>query len=97
MFGPPNDEAFGGHPLARRGLRPYSISEVRNSSWLELRIKMNRVHHRHSDSLFSDLRHFIFAFHDSTFECLAHDFTVSVFRGSMNAAVANMASMLAGS
>ena len=24
MFGPPNDEAFRGHPLADRGLRPYS-------------------------------------------------------------------------
>src|SRR5262252_3401585 len=22
MFGPPNDEAFGGHPLASRGLEP---------------------------------------------------------------------------
>src|SRR5262245_3693714 len=22
MFGPPNDEAFAGHPLAERGLRP---------------------------------------------------------------------------
>ena len=24
MFGPPNDEAFEGHPLAARGLRPYA-------------------------------------------------------------------------
>ena len=23
MFGPPNDEAFSGHPLAKRGLKPY--------------------------------------------------------------------------
>src|SRR5687768_2548117 len=23
MFGPPNDEAFSGHPLAARGLTPY--------------------------------------------------------------------------
>ncbi|MFZ0421744.1 MAG: hypothetical protein WAL80_02575 [Xanthobacteraceae bacterium] len=25
-FGAPNDEAFAGHPLARRGLRPYSAA-----------------------------------------------------------------------
>lgn len=97
MFGPPNDEAFGGHPLAKRGLRPYAAWEVHHSSWLALRIKMNRIHPRHSDRLFSDLRHFIFAFHDSTFECLAKDFTASLFRGSMNDAVARMAALLAGS
>ena len=34
MFGPPNDEAFSGHPLASRGLTPYGTFEVRNSSWL---------------------------------------------------------------
>ncbi len=95
MFGPPNDESFGGHPLAKRGLVPYSVSEIHYSSWLKLRIKMNRVHSRHSDSMFSDLRHFIFAFHDSTFECLATDFTVSMFRGSINDAMAHMVSMLA--
>src|SRR5512134_3046796 len=95
MFGPPNDEAFGGHPLAKRGLRPYSAAEVHKSSWLKLRIKMNSVHHRHSDALFAGLRHFIIAFHDSTFECLARAFTVSMFRGSINNAVAHMASMLA--
>ncbi len=94
MFGPPNDEAFGGHPLAKRGLRPYSVSEIHNSSWRKLRIKMNRVHSRHSDAMFSDLRHFIFAFHDSTFECLATSFTVSMFRGSINDAVTHMAGML---
>ncbi len=95
MFGPPNDEAFSGHPLARRGLQPYSAFEVHNSSWLKMRIKMNRVHHRHSDSLFTGLRHFIFTFHDSTFECLARAFTVAMFNGSLNKAITQMASMLA--
>ena len=31
MFGPPNDEAFDGHPLAGRGLKPYGAYEVLNS------------------------------------------------------------------
>ena len=95
MFGPPNDEAFGGHPLAKQGLRPYSANEIHNSTWLERRVAMNRVHHHHSDSMFEDLRHFIFAFHDSTFECLARDFDVSLFRGSMRDALAHMASLAA--
>ena len=93
MFGPPNDEAFGGHPLAKLGLRPYSANEIHNSSWLQRRIAMNRVHRQHSDAMFDDLRHFIFAFHDSTFECLAHEFDISLFRGSMHGAVAHMATL----
>src|SRR5262245_18640553 len=31
MWGPPNDEAFGGHPLTSRGLHPYGAFEVRKS------------------------------------------------------------------
>jgi hypothetical protein len=31
FLGPPNDEAFNGHPLAIRGLRPYSVFEIEQS------------------------------------------------------------------
>ncbi len=31
-FGPPNDEAFSGHPLASRGLHPYGAFEMQHSS-----------------------------------------------------------------
>lgn len=34
MFGPPNDEAFQGHPLASRGLTPYGCYEILSSSWI---------------------------------------------------------------
>src|SRR5688572_30664200 len=34
MFGPPNDEAFSGHPLASRGLSPYAVFEIEHSSWV---------------------------------------------------------------
>jgi hypothetical protein len=29
IFGPPNDEAFEGHPLAKRGLEPYRVLQGR--------------------------------------------------------------------
>jgi hypothetical protein len=32
MFGPPNDETFSGHPLADRGLSPYGVFEIKQSS-----------------------------------------------------------------
>ena len=83
MFGPPNDEAFSGHPLASRGLRPYSVSEIRASSWIRRLERMNSVHPCHKPEHFADYRHFVFAFHDTTFECIAQSFTVSLHTGSV--------------
>jgi hypothetical protein len=70
MFGLPNDEAFEGHPLASRGLEPYGAFRIEHSSWIRKLEKMNRVHYRHAPAAYSDLQHLVFAFHDSTFECI---------------------------
>ena len=71
-FGSPSDETMSGHPLAERGLRPYGVFEVRNSSWIRALEQMNRVHPNHNASRFGALRHFVFTFHDNMFECVAH-------------------------
>ena len=76
LFGPPNDEAFDGHPLADRGLASYGTFEVEQSSWVRTLERMNRVHSRHKPESFSHLRHFVITFHDSTFECIAAGFSV---------------------
>lgn len=94
MFGPPNDEAFHGHPLASRGLKPYSAVEVLHSSWIRRLERMNAVHPRHIPELFKDYRHFIFAFHDSTFECIAKEFSVSVYKSTMKALLPEMERLL---
>lgn len=96
MLGPPNDEAFIGHPLAKRGLKRYAVAEVVSSSWIRGLEAMNAVHPFHKPELFADYRHFIFTFHDSTFECVAGDFTVEVMRGSMRGAVEQMAKEITG-
>ena len=83
MFGPPNDEAFAGHPLAGRGLRPYSAAEISDSSWIRTLERMNAVHRYHDPARFEVLRHFIFAFHDTTFECVARQYTTHLERGSI--------------
>ena len=89
FFGPPNDEAFSGHPLASRGLRPYGVFEVQDSSWIRTLERMNSVHPYHRPKRFAELRHFIFAFHDTTFECIAHDFSASVREGSVAGVLAD--------
>jgi hypothetical protein len=68
-FGYPNDEALGGHPLYKAGLRHYGVFEVSNSAWdHELRVQ-NRVAFPNFDM--PKRRHFIVTFHDSMFECIA--------------------------
>lgn len=91
FFGPPNDEAFAGHPLAARGLEPYGIFEVLGSSWLRALERMNAVHPHHDPTAYARLRHFVFAFHDSTFECAARSLVVEVRGGSLASAVRELA------
>lgn len=71
MFGPPNDEAFSGHPLAARGLTPYGAFTIKNSSWVRGLERMNSVHPNHRRERYEQLNHYVLSFHDSTFECVA--------------------------
>jgi hypothetical protein len=89
-FGRPYEEAFSGHPLAQRGVYPGGAFEVQHSSWLRALERMNSVHRYHTAAQFAGFRHFIFAFHDSTFECIAKSYTCELRRGSV-ASVAAMA------
>jgi hypothetical protein len=89
-FGPPNDEAFDGHPLATRGLERYGVFEVRFSSWIRDLERMNRVHPSHDPQFFSVFRHFIFTFHDSTLECVAQRLDSSIGYDGMVDAIGSM-------
>lgn len=96
MFGPPNDEAFTGHPLASRGLEPFGVFEVLQSSWIRTLDRMNRVHPRHNPDSFAARRHFVLTFHDSTFECIADAVNVvERFSGSMKQATTRMTELIA--
>jgi hypothetical protein len=72
-YGRPNDEAHGAHPLAKFGLGFYGFYEVHDSPWIREMMIANRVHPRHSDSLFDGLRHFIACFKDVKFECVCRE------------------------
>lgn len=85
--GAPNDEAFKGHPLTTRGLKPYGAFEIKHSTWRHQLMVMNRVHAHHEDSRFEALSHFILSFHDSVFECIAKGYSVSTGHGLLAEAV----------
>jgi hypothetical protein len=75
LLGPPNDEAIKGHPLWRRGLDSYGMYRVDESSLIRRLAAMNYVHPRNNPALYDDFHHYVFTFHDSTFECVARSYT----------------------
>jgi hypothetical protein len=72
-----NDEALQGHPLWGRGLRHSGTYRVESSSLVRKLERMNSVHPQHDPKGFEKRTHFIFTFHDSTFECVAESFEVT--------------------
>ncbi len=84
-LGAPNDEVFAGHPLYGKGLEAYGAQRVVNSQWLKEIEKINSVHPMYRPDTWRDLHHFIFWFHDSTFECIARSYKVETYRTSMKA------------
>lgn len=90
-LGSPNDEVFGGHPLSGKGSEPYSAQRVINSRWIKEIQAINSVHHRYRPEHWRDLYHFIFWFHDTTFECIARSYKVETHRISMRALLNLMA------
>jgi hypothetical protein len=73
-FGYPNDEAWVGIPKTK-GLT-YGCYEVLNSAWNEELCELNK--HSFPASVPSRARHFLFLFHESSFECLADGYSVEV-------------------
>jgi hypothetical protein len=93
-LGGPNDEVFEGHPLSGRGLKAYTAQLVVNSRWIKELETINSVHSMYRSDYWRDLKHFVFWFHDSTFECVAKAFRVDTFRASMKAVLAQMVDRL---
>lgn len=82
-LGSPNDEVLEGHPLSGKGLNGYTAQRVVNSRWLAEIEAVNRVHRGYDPTLWRTLNHYIFWFHDTTFECVAKSFTVEVYQESL--------------
>ena len=73
-FGYPNDEAWS-HIPRTKGLA-YCVFEVQNSAWKAELLRLNRF--AFPDTKESNRRHFLFLFHDSSFECIAQELKVQV-------------------
>jgi hypothetical protein len=82
-LGSPNDEVLSGHPLEGKGLDAYTAQQVINSKWIREIQTINSVHPQYRAERWKDVKHYIFWFHDTTFECLAQSFAVEVYDKSM--------------
>ena len=99
-FGYPNDEGFPEHPLYEIGLDESgsSVLEIVDSHWTvevtdQLEASARRIHgDRYEESWSSrpDLRHFIVALHEKTFECIAKSMTVELFTETFESAIAHV-------
>ncbi|QAY75615.1 hypothetical protein [Sphingosinicella sp. BN140058] len=87
LFGNPGDETFPGHPLHGSGFEPYRAMRVINSPWIDQLRRIDSVHPRHNEASFAELNHFIFPFHDTTFECVARSYAASRVPGRLSDAV----------
>jgi len=82
-LGSPNDEVLHGHPLHGKGLDGYTAQIVRNSKWLAELESINKVHSGYNSDRWRGLKHFVFWFHDSTFECIAEGYKVEVLHETL--------------
>ncbi len=82
-LGAPNDEVFSGHPLWGKGLEPYSAQVVRNSRWIAELEAINKVHPQYQPEFWDSLNHYVFWFHDETFECVAKSYEVEVLASTL--------------
>jgi hypothetical protein len=74
-FGYPNDEARWGIPQYKDVA--YGIYEVQNSTWIKEVVRLNRYRFPDTEDDYVG-KHFLFAFHDDTFECLADDMALEI-------------------
>jgi len=82
-LGNPNDEVLSGHPLDGKGLDPYTPQIVRNSRWLAELERINSVHRQYNPERWRKLNHYVFWFHDTTFECVAESYKLELFEESV--------------
>ena len=92
ILGQPDEMRTHLHPLGRRGLTAYMSVEVIHSSWIRKLAAFHAKIPRHWPHAYDKARHFIFTFHDSSFECIADSFEVTIIRSSVHAALAGILS-----
>lgn len=78
MFGPPDENEIVNHPLAKNGIHAHDVFQVVESSWIRGLLTAAAESDAGLAARFAHCNHYIFAFHDSTFECIAESFVANI-------------------
>lgn len=82
-YGGPNVDVLSGHPLWGRGLEPNAAHVIAHSRWLAQEEKINQVHPNYNPDRWKTWKHYLLSFRDETFECVASDYQIELFRASL--------------
>jgi hypothetical protein len=93
-FGSPNEDIHSGHYLYGKGQEPYTAQIVENSTWLHETNLMNQAHSNYDSERWQRIHHYIFWFHDITFECLARSFEVTTYHEDMGVVIEKIVRLL---
>ena len=77
IFGYPNDEALGGHPLYELGLTFYAFNVVKDSPYIDELNKRNASMFPGNNTMYGDYSHWVVTFHDDTLEVVARTVEVA--------------------
>lgn len=77
-FGYPNEDIlfYKGHSLSKYGLHVYKFQRVENSPWIQDLQVQNKVHPHDSGKPWTNVSHWLVAFHDETLEVIARHASV---------------------
>lgn len=73
-YGYPNDEVE--LPSKISGVETYGISQVFNSDWIKELMINNRSHPKHSDSFYTNYKHYVVRFKDVTLEVISDKYEI---------------------
>lgn len=85
------NETLDGHPLFRSGLEYYSAHVAENSPWIEEQKSIDSVRRRYREEHWARYVHYLLAFHDEIYECIATGFKTEETNESLTAAVSRLA------
>lgn len=76
-MGMPDENLVGNHRLGKKGLREYEAHLIENSEWITELEKNYKVISNYSRDG-RQYQHYVFTFHDRSFECIASDYTIQI-------------------
>lgn len=94
-LGSPNDEVNHGHPLNGKGFEGYRALRIEHSPWLAELRAINAVHECFNPGHWDGMTHYVFGFHDSTFECVAKSYKYEITQAALPEVLADVCARLA--